>query len=101
MKKLIAAVAATALAAGALAIPAFAATKTVQVKDNKFVAKLDHRVQGHDGQVGVEGQGPAQRDRHQGPGEVQVHDPGQGQLLQEADQEGDLHHRCAPSTPPA
>jgi plastocyanin len=39
MKKLIAAGAATALAAGALAIPAFAATKTVQVKDNKFVAK--------------------------------------------------------------
>lgn len=38
MKKLIAAGAATALAAGALAIPAFAATKTVQVKDNKFVA---------------------------------------------------------------
>ena len=38
MKKLIAAGVATALAAGALAIPAFAATKTVQVKDNKFVA---------------------------------------------------------------
>ncbi|MET0603114.1 MAG: plastocyanin/azurin family copper-binding protein [Baekduia sp.] len=38
MKKLIAAGAATALTAGALAIPAFAATKTVQVKDNKFVA---------------------------------------------------------------
>jgi plastocyanin len=38
MKKLIAAGAATTLAAGALAIPAFAATKTVQVKDNKFVA---------------------------------------------------------------
>jgi plastocyanin len=38
MQKLIAAGAATALAAGALAIPAFAATKTVQVKDNKFVA---------------------------------------------------------------
>jgi plastocyanin len=38
MKKLIAAAATTALAAGALAIPAFAATKTVQVKDNKFVA---------------------------------------------------------------
>jgi plastocyanin len=38
MKKLIAAGAATALAAGALAIPALAATKTVQVKDNKFVA---------------------------------------------------------------
>jgi plastocyanin len=39
MKKLIAAGAATALAAGALAIPALAATKTVQVKDNVFVAK--------------------------------------------------------------
>jgi|SRR5690242_15124146 plastocyanin len=38
MKKLVAAGAATTLAAGALAIPAFAATKTVQVKDNKFVA---------------------------------------------------------------
>jgi plastocyanin len=38
MKKLIAAGAATAVAAGALAIPALAATKTVQVKDNKFVA---------------------------------------------------------------
>ena len=38
MKKLIAAAAATAVAAGALAIPAFAATKTVEVKDNKFVA---------------------------------------------------------------
>jgi plastocyanin len=36
MKKLIAAGAATAVAAGALAIPALAATKTVQVKDNKF-----------------------------------------------------------------
>jgi plastocyanin len=39
MKKLIAAAATAALAAGALAIPAFAATKTVQVKDNKFVAR--------------------------------------------------------------
>jgi plastocyanin len=38
MKKLIAAGTATIVAAGALAIPAFAATKTVQVKDNKFVA---------------------------------------------------------------
>jgi plastocyanin len=38
MKKYIAAGAATAVAAGALAIPAFAATKTVQVKDNVFVA---------------------------------------------------------------
>ncbi len=38
MKKLIAAAAVTALAAGTLAIPALAATKTVQVKDNKFVA---------------------------------------------------------------
>jgi plastocyanin len=37
MKKLVAAGAATALAAGALAIPALAATKTVTVKDNKFV----------------------------------------------------------------
>jgi plastocyanin len=36
MKKLIAAGAATAAAAGALAIPALAATTTVQVKDNKF-----------------------------------------------------------------
>src|SRR4051812_43326877 len=39
MKKLIAAGATTALAAGALAIPAFAATKTVQVKDNVFAPK--------------------------------------------------------------
>jgi plastocyanin len=39
MKKYLAAGAATAVAAGALAIPAFAATKTVQVKDNVFVAK--------------------------------------------------------------
>jgi plastocyanin len=39
MKKLIAAGAAAALAAGALAIPAFAATKTVQVKDNVFAPK--------------------------------------------------------------
>jgi plastocyanin len=39
MKKLVAVGAATAVAAGALAIPALAATKTVQVKDNKFVAK--------------------------------------------------------------
>ena len=38
MKKLVAVGAATAVAAGALAIPALAATKTVQVKDNKFVA---------------------------------------------------------------
>jgi plastocyanin len=38
MKKLIAAGAVTALAAGAFAIPAFAASKTVQVKDNVFVA---------------------------------------------------------------
>jgi plastocyanin len=38
MKKLIAAGATTLVAAGALAIPALAATKTVQVKDNKFVA---------------------------------------------------------------
>src|SRR3954470_9838401 len=38
MKKFLAAGAATAVAAGALAIPALAATKTVQVKDNKFVA---------------------------------------------------------------
>jgi plastocyanin len=36
MKKLVAAGAATAIAAGALSIPAFAATKTVQVKDNVF-----------------------------------------------------------------
>jgi plastocyanin len=39
MKKLIAASAAVTMAAGAFAIPAFAASKTVQVKDNKFVAK--------------------------------------------------------------
>jgi plastocyanin len=39
MKKYLAAGAATAVAAGALAIPALAATKTVQVKDNVFVAK--------------------------------------------------------------
>jgi plastocyanin len=39
MKKLIAAGAATAVAAGAFAIPALAATKSVQVKDNVFVAK--------------------------------------------------------------
>jgi plastocyanin len=38
MKKFLAAGAAMAVAAGALAIPALAATKTVQVKDNKFVA---------------------------------------------------------------
>jgi plastocyanin len=39
MKKLIAAGATAAVAAGALAIPAFAATKTVQVKDNVFAPK--------------------------------------------------------------
>jgi plastocyanin len=39
MKKILAAGAATAVAAGALAIPALAATKTVQVKDDVFVAK--------------------------------------------------------------
>jgi plastocyanin len=39
MKKLVAVGAATAVAAGALAIPALAATTSVQVKDNKFVAK--------------------------------------------------------------
>jgi plastocyanin len=39
MKKTLAAGAATAVAAGALAIPAFAATKTVQVKDNVFAPK--------------------------------------------------------------
>jgi plastocyanin len=39
MKKLVAVGAATAVAAGALAIPALAATKSVEVKDNKFVAK--------------------------------------------------------------
>jgi plastocyanin len=38
MKKSVAAVAAVAVAAGALAVPAFAATKTVELKDNKFVA---------------------------------------------------------------
>src|SRR3954463_5684003 len=38
MKKLVAAGAAAAMAAGVLAIPAFAATKTVQVKDDVFVA---------------------------------------------------------------
>jgi plastocyanin len=38
MKKLIAA-GATIAAAGVLAVPAFAATKTVQVKDDVFVAK--------------------------------------------------------------
>jgi plastocyanin len=38
MKKVLAAGAATAVAAGAFAIPALAATKSVQVKDNKFVA---------------------------------------------------------------
>jgi plastocyanin len=37
MKKLIAA-GATIVVAGALAVPALAATKSVQVKDNKFVA---------------------------------------------------------------
>ena len=37
MKKSVAGVAAVAVA-GALAVPAFASTKTVQVKDNKFVA---------------------------------------------------------------
>jgi plastocyanin len=36
MKQYIAAAAATAVAAGALAIPALAATSTVQVKDNVF-----------------------------------------------------------------
>jgi plastocyanin len=39
MKKLIAAGATIVVAAGALAVPAFAATKTVQVKDDVFVAK--------------------------------------------------------------
>jgi plastocyanin len=39
MKKFLAAGAAIAVAAGALAIPALAATKTVQVKDDVFVAK--------------------------------------------------------------
>jgi plastocyanin len=38
MKKSLAGIAAVAIAAGALAVPALAATKTVQVKDNKFVA---------------------------------------------------------------
>jgi plastocyanin len=38
MKKLVAGGAAVVVA-GALAVPALAATKTVQVKDNKFVAK--------------------------------------------------------------
>jgi plastocyanin len=38
MKKLVAGGVAV-VAAGALAVPALAATKTVQVKDNKFVAK--------------------------------------------------------------
>jgi plastocyanin len=37
MKKFVAAGAATTLAAGALAVPVWGATKTVQVKDNKFV----------------------------------------------------------------
>jgi plastocyanin len=39
MKKLVAVGAATAMAAGALAIPALAATKTVQVKDDVFAPK--------------------------------------------------------------
>jgi plastocyanin len=39
MKKVLAAGVATAVAAGAFAIPALAATKSVQVKDNVFVAK--------------------------------------------------------------
>jgi plastocyanin len=38
MKKSVAGVAAVVVAAGALAVPALAATKSVQVKDNKFVA---------------------------------------------------------------
>jgi plastocyanin len=38
MKKILAGAAAVAVAAGALAVPALAATKTVQVKDDKFVA---------------------------------------------------------------
>lgn len=38
MKKPLAGAAVAAIAAGALAVPALAATKTVQVKDNKFVA---------------------------------------------------------------
>jgi plastocyanin len=38
MKKPLVAGTAAVIAAGALAIPAFAATSTVQVKDNKFVA---------------------------------------------------------------
>jgi plastocyanin len=38
MKKYLAGAAAIAVAAGAYAVPAFAASKTVQVKDNKFVA---------------------------------------------------------------
>jgi plastocyanin len=39
MKKYLAGAAAIAVTAGAFAVPALAATKTVQVKDNKFVAK--------------------------------------------------------------
>jgi plastocyanin len=38
MKKSVAGIAAVVVAAGALAVPALAATKSVQVKDNKFVA---------------------------------------------------------------
>ena len=38
MKKPLVGAAVAAIAAGALAVPALAATKTVQVKDNKFVA---------------------------------------------------------------
>jgi plastocyanin len=38
MKKPLAAGVATLIAAGAIAVPALAATKSVQVKDNKFVA---------------------------------------------------------------
>lgn len=38
MKKPVAGVAAAVVVAGALAVPALAATRTVQVKDNKFVA---------------------------------------------------------------
>jgi plastocyanin len=39
MKKSVTGLAAVAVVAGVFAVPAFAASKTVQVKDNKFVAK--------------------------------------------------------------
>ena len=81
MKKLLAAARRGRLAGTALfAIPALAATKTVSLKDDKFAPKSRHGQEGHDAEVRLEGQAPAQRRGHAGAGEVPLQDADEGLL---------------------